>query len=553
MNERTIASQFRARDATYTGKLRDAADLYRAAITEDGTTRGLVDTIVHGIFGLPLTFQGRPDMCSALLEADGTPSEYAAMVPENEAASVFTDGIILGVGLGQLLEPRTPRLIGQNHVPRMRWWDPRFLWQEPYSRQWHLDTRDGTIDITPGDGEWCMFTPYPETDAWRHGLWMFITLGFIFSRDVTFDEVRHSEVLAPVRVGRAEKATSPAARLKFEQDMQRMARDAQFVLPEGWVYEIVESKGTILNVYADIRKWAREQTEIGLTGNTVMVSAGAGSGMVNLSVFERVTASKRRRYAGAWCDFVREQVLTWWGEDNYRTRNVPKPIYDTESPEDSKARAQKIGTWGDELGKAAKGLKALGLRMEPASVVEQLQRAGIRTEAIPGIGPQLFDLDPKDAIGGIRIDEWRADQGLDPVGDGRGDMMMSAAVKAGGPSAPVGATSVAAPAPAPGATSAPPVSASSPPVAARPVDGELDPEDDGDEEARSALAAGLAGSRACEHGRTHVCERCGVRRAYGAPVPGADGQPTFPITWQTIKRTKVPPAVVSPAGASTER
>jgi hypothetical protein len=163
-------------------------------------------------------------------------------------------------------------------------------------------------------------------------------------------------------------------------------------------------------------------------------------------------------------------------------------------------------------------------------------------EPIPRAGPQLFDLDPKDEIAGIKIDEWRADQGLPPTGDPRGDMMMAAGVKPGGPSAPLAASPEAAPA-APGSA---PLAPPPPPAAARLEHEEPDDEDDDpDEDARRSVRAAAMnehGAVACRHNRTGSCPRCGVR---GNWMPRAGGG--WAVTWAPLRRSSARARAADPA------
>ena len=89
-----------------------AVDLSHAAMSESGINAGLIGTISHGILGLPLTLNGDPQQISALTEVAGTAGDYNLMFPEGEAARSFEDGVICGVGLGQLVYS-TDRAIGE--------------------------------------------------------------------------------------------------------------------------------------------------------------------------------------------------------------------------------------------------------------------------------------------------------------------------------------------------------------------------------------------------------------------------------------------------------
>ena len=439
LSEYTAAAQRKAREASYLGTMRDAVDLTRAAMTESGATSGLVQMIAHGIQGLPLQLQGDDEMRSALLDEEGAPGDYGLMMPENEAAQVFADGITTNLGLGQMIvvcwqcrsslladdlcltcgARKAERPAGMRNPDRLRWWDPRWLRQDLYTRQWYLTTLSGEMPIDPGDGEFFLYQPYPEIDAWRHAPWLYITIAFVFGRDAVFDRQRHSEVLAPTRVARATKPTTKESRRDMYRKLSKMQRDNLIVLPEQYVYEIVDSTGRITDVYTAIVDWARREVEIGLTGNIVGVEGNKG--FTSADVYQRVTDSKRRFYATTWFRAVRSQILTWWGADNFGTRNVPTGGYNIKSPEDVLAEAKAYEQWGSSLDTLKRGLDAHGIEADPAWVIETMQRAGVRVRLKPqGQAPaRKLDLAPTDLAKAIRLSEARASQQLPPFGDSR--------------------------------------------------------------------------------------------------------------------------------------
>jgi hypothetical protein len=135
-------------------------------------------------------------MCSALLNADGTAGDYAAMHPLEECAQIFKDGLMGFPGLGQYMlmcwncgwtdhkrvteeleegvggsssfevcgrccARRVDRPLGKRELFRLEWRDCRWLDQNPVTFQWYYQGRSGRIPITDGDGEWFMFFTTP--------------------------------------------------------------------------------------------------------------------------------------------------------------------------------------------------------------------------------------------------------------------------------------------------------------------------------------------------------------------------------------------------------
>jgi hypothetical protein len=515
-------------NASYGGSVRQMVDLTRTLIAENGFLRGMVRTISEGLLGMPLSFQGPPEMVKDLINAAETPGEWARMHPLNEVSQIIDDGIVFNLGLGQYVfdEPELVRPIGYHRIPRLEWRDPRWLRQDTTTRQWYYQGLGGEVPISPGDGEWLLFQPYPRLDAWRHAPAVYIMLAAIFGRDALFDRQRTSEVSAPTRVARAIKAVSPKTLSRMASDLAKMAHDNEITLPAEWIYEIVSaSAGDYWKVCAEIVTWARQNVEVGLTGN--ILSVEGPTGFANAGFYVRVNMSRRQYYADTWCDCARTQGLVWWVRDNWGEQWVsrcPVPVYNVRDPKDAADEANVLKSFGEGLEKLASGISAAGLDLDRTGVMEMLQRYGIRTTP-KATGSAVAKLPlGVDAIGAVvRGGVALASLGLAPFGDERDNMTIAELAER--------AKGGAAPAPTP-ASSSPPAPAS--PPAAREADDECDPdEDDCDESARLAEAyTARALDRCPYHGRTHSCPRCGVRRVYA--LDEQTGQPR--IQWRAIRK-----------------
>lgn len=551
------------------GRLEEMVDVYRLTVERDGWMDSILRTMAHGLLGMPLSFQGDPTMCSALLDADGTPGDFAAMHPESECAKIFADGVGLGFGLGQYVlmcwncrgvdwdrlsrdgteeqrcmtchELRSRRPHGGRELFQLRWRDARWLVRQPISKQWFYNGRQGMVPFTPGDGEWFLFQTVPDQDIWRNGPWTWGCVAAIMARDSRYDAANTSAVCAPTHVFQAKGPTAPETRAQVVQEAKNIRFGNSLMLPGEWDHRIDAAKAEFIDVAGKIQEDSTGMWEVGVTGNNHGMKSGPG--FANMDVYQRVTEKRRGFYANAWARQIREQGLVWWARSNFGPGSTcPVAVYDVKSPEDKLAAVKALGEMGNGIAALVKGLKEAGVRPTPAQLVEICQRGGVRIEVIPQQGPQLFDLDPKDVVAGIKIDEWRADQGLPPVGDPRGNMMLAAALKAGGPATPVAATPEVAPVPAPGAAPAAPAAPSEnmdPGLSRVEVGEDLDELDDDEAYARAdQLAAAMTthGYARCPHGRTHRCDRCLIQRSYSAGPPGEDGSPTFPVTWRPFRR-----------------
>ena len=375
-SEYTAKQRRRAIDEADSGHLMLAADLWRAALTEFGTSSGIASTISHGILGLPLNLHGDPAQVSALVDGDGSPGDFGQMFPESEASQVFLDGIGLGVGLGQRIVC-DGREIGSRNVPRMRRWSPRWLRQDRWSRAWYLATTTGEVEVKPGDGEWILFTPYGELEPWQSAPWLFVTLAFVFMRDAAFDRQRHSEVCAPVRVMRSEKPTTTQARRRSLKLLEAMQRDNKFVLPEQFKYELVESTGRIADIYQMIIDWAVKEFEVGWTGQTATTGDAKGF-LTDNSIHQRIARDKLRFYAKVWYDCLRSQALTHWAWENFGSCHPPTGGYNVDPPEDIAAKGTARVQWAQGIIQQSQAAKEIGGWLDPRWVVEDAQKQGVR-------------------------------------------------------------------------------------------------------------------------------------------------------------------------------
>ncbi|MCC6557284.1 MAG: hypothetical protein IT372_30400, partial [Polyangiaceae bacterium] len=84
------------------GDLSRAAQLCRA-LRRDGVLHGVLSTRTGGLVRLPRRFSGDPQAVAALGGHEGKPGIFDEMFPAPELALLAGDGILLGVGVAELL------------------------------------------------------------------------------------------------------------------------------------------------------------------------------------------------------------------------------------------------------------------------------------------------------------------------------------------------------------------------------------------------------------------------------------------------------------------
>lgn len=534
---RSIDRRLDAISATYTGSLEAAVDLYRGTVGEDGFFDGILKTMAHGLLGLPISFQGDPEMCAALLDARGTPGDYKRMHPREECAKIVEDGIGFGLGLGQYVQmcwrcaytdldlcdgdawckrchaPISARPLGQRRLYQLQWRDIRWLSQIPHTSQLRYAHRGGLTNIVDGDGEWLVYRTVPGQEPWRHGPWIWATLAAIFSRDASFDAQNTSSVCAPTPVLRAIKPTTEPARREANKQIADLMFENKLVLSGEWIYEVVSASADYIEICEKIVARSSDAFETGITGN--VMGRAARAAFTDADVYARVTASRRAFYCGTWTEQTGEKGLVWWGLDNYGTRNVPVGSYDVRSPEDKLAECKALSEAGAAIKAASDGYGAVGYELDPSWIEEDAQRRGIRVRKKAGNAAASklpLGVDAVGAVvrGGAALDAL----GLPPFGDERDDMTIAelSAVASEVESA-VNTTHRSAPGDARAAS-----------------DDEMQPDD-----AAARLAEKMTEHRIerCEHGSSNRCRMCGIERLRDFERDPS-GQAQWRVAWRAI-------------------
>lgn len=458
--ERTMQSRGDAISATFSGTWQNAVDLYRGTVEEDLFFWGILRTMADGILGMSHQFTGDPRTVSALLDQDSTPGDDAIMHPSVECSRIFSDGMGLGIGLGQNLLTcwrcagtewsliksatlggdtgnatverayevcercdayRFDRPYDVRELWALQHRDPRWLWRNPLSKRWHFTGRNGLVPFTPGDGEWFLFQTVPDQDPWRFGLWIPATIAAIFARDSVYDRQAISAISMPMPIFESEKPSNPDTRAEAERKAKELSFQNRLVIPWGWKFRIEQARVDYVDVADRIVAWGSDGFEVALTGN--VMGRKAQSAFTDAGIYKRTTEERRAFYAGAWARAKREQNLRWYVRETTGSgdlRRVPVESIDVRSPEDKLSEAKSLGAWGDAFKAYQAGLAAHGLEADPADLVELAQRIGRRVRAKPGnASTSKLPLGVEATMALVSGAEGKSALGLKPFGDDR--------------------------------------------------------------------------------------------------------------------------------------
>jgi phage gp29-like protein len=314
------------------GTLSYAAELVDE-LRADSRVQGVLPQRVNGLLGLELEFEASGDgrrrgRAVRALEAD---EDWWQIAPEHELADLQTWGLLLGVGLAELVWTTNER---GRVIPRLKCWDPRWLRWDWQQRRWMLRTDDeGEIEIAPGGGKWVVYTPYGTSRPWSKGLWRGLAKWWLLKGFSLTDWARHSEMHgSPIRVGVAPEGSQPEDREHFADDLASLGSDTSIVAPPGYELRLLEATAKTWEQFPKQIETANAELSILLVGQNLTSEVQGGS-FAAAKIHQNIRDDLIRFDAEALATCLHDQVLTWWAEFNFGDAGLaPWPQWDTKPP-----------------------------------------------------------------------------------------------------------------------------------------------------------------------------------------------------------------------------
>lgn len=318
----------------------------------DDRLPAVLETRVGGLLGLDLTFEEsarrrprrasgktrRPRIVRALEDGD-----WWALFPEDEEQQILMWGLLLGVCPGRLVVDEDAVEEDGRLLPRVEFWHPQHLRWDPRSREWKIKVNDRgeEVVLTPGDGEWLLYTPFGRFRPWAHGLWRGLARWWLLKSYAIDDWGRHGENAARAVATSDQKSTKDQRR-KLAAEIYEAGKDPVIVMPQGFDLKLVEATANTRDIYDAQVGAADKAFSIGVLGQNLTTDVEGGS-FAAAKVHSKVEAQRIEADAEREATWARTQVLVWYAEWNYGNRDLaPWPLRNTEPPEDMVQKSEVL-------------------------------------------------------------------------------------------------------------------------------------------------------------------------------------------------------------------
>jgi Protein of unknown function (DUF935) len=367
----------------------DQGDLQRAALLcrslrRDGVLLGVLSTRTGGLVRLQKRFSGDPQIVAALQGRKRRRGLFNQMFPAPELALLAADGILLGVGVAQLLP------VEGRPFKVLRRLDPQWLMYRWTEDRWYYRSIAGLIPIAPGDGNWVLHCPGGKSEPWTHGLWASLGRSYIAKEHAFLHRENYSAKLAnAARAAVAPIGATDHQRQGFLQKVIAWGVNTVFELPVGWDVKLIESNGRGYEVFKDTIQKSDEEMIIAIAGQLVTTTGGAG--FQNSNIHATIRSDLIQDTGEGLAHTINEQAIPPWVNDTYGADALEVAAeveWDTRPPKDLKAEAEAISAAAKALVDANAALQPYGKQVDEVEIAVRF--------GIPIKGDEDGDAQPDD-------------------------------------------------------------------------------------------------------------------------------------------------------------
>jgi len=387
------------------------------SVQRDDRVATALNTRCKGLLGLPreITPSPRGDRRKAKTAAKDLETLWAETDLTEALIQILRWQVMMGFAVAEIIWSGD----ASAWTFSLKVWHPQFLWFNWATRQYMLNTSEGPVVVTPGDGKWLLLTPEGEYRAWIQGAVRSIAIPWLGRQYAFRDWMRFNEIYGlPIRKALVPAQTSEDDKDGFFTDIQNAGSAMVVSCPTGtdgqkYDIELVEATATGWETFRNATEDADRRITLALLGQNLTTEVSGGSfaaakvhGQVRQDYLE---ADERGLVSG-----FRRQVLRAWAAFNYGDPDLaPVLRFDVEPPDDGKLKADTLLS----LSTALLNLNTVAPEVDRRALLEQY---GLPLEPLEEdteeTGTQIFAYHMQAGV--VTINEVRAGLGLPPLPGG---------------------------------------------------------------------------------------------------------------------------------------
>jgi phage gp29-like protein len=346
----------------------------------DADVVGALGQRILALQACPVRVHPADDSAPAKAAAEELLAAWGRIVTRAAMVDLVCGAIFLGVAVGQLVWYPGPdgRL-----EPRLEPWPWHAVEYRAYERRWYVYTSRGAVPITPGDGQWVVFTPRSEMMALAWGVIRCIGTWAVRAEFGAADLSRHVEVQGSpawvVSVPNGQRKSEDAVALI--RGLRNIGRNAVIPTPKGKTAEesydvrLEQAKAEASKVFELLLKVCGGKIRLAILGqdltsqnNTVGTNASSGSG-------ENVTDLVVMADAVGFSECMTAQVAAPWAR--YRGTPPSRIEVDATRERDAKASAEA----STAVAEAVEAWAAAGVEVDAVAHATEAGMKGAKPKA----------------------------------------------------------------------------------------------------------------------------------------------------------------------------
>jgi len=299
---------------------------------------------------------------------DSVRSLFDEMCPPTELALLAADGILLGVGVAELVP------VEGRDFPVMVRLDPEFLYYRWNENRWYYRATVGLLPITPGDGRWVLHTPGGRMTPWQNGLWRAVGRAYIRKEHASLHKDNWEAKLAnPARVAVSPQGAGEAQRDDWWRKVLAWGVNTVFGVSPGYDVKLLESNGRGWESFNKTIEQQNTEIIISIAGQTVTTDGGAG--FQNSDVHKTIRADKIKATADGLSYTLNTQVIpgfvaSRWGIEAVTSREAIQE-WDVTPPKDRNSEAQSLLAAAQAIQQLTDALAQHGVDLDVAAIASK--------------------------------------------------------------------------------------------------------------------------------------------------------------------------------------